>query len=162
MFIWKDTLKRCNIYAPYVDNKGTKYTQVPSDLYVEIDNPIPPEDYVEEHYYKTEQEDAPYVVYTKKSEEQLAEIYLRKAKAEREEAVRNIIVTTQSGKKFNGDEEAQSRMSRAILAMDPLETTLWVLADSVVDPAVSREELREALRLAGAAQTAVWATPYTK
>ena len=51
-------------------------------------------------------------------------------------------------------------MSRAITALNPLESTVWVLADN--NPTeVTREELQEALRLAGAAQTAIWVKPYT-
>lgn len=83
------------------------------------------------------------------------------AKAERQVLVNAITVTTVSGKTFDGDEVAQGRMSRAINALDAGETTLWILANGVVDLNVTREELREALRLAGAAQTAVWAAPYT-
>jgi len=81
-------------------------------------------------------------------------------KKERELAVAKLTVTTTSGKTFDGDEVSQTRMARAILALDPLETTLWILADNTPDPHVSREDLREALRLSGAAQTAVWAAPY--
>lgn len=85
---------------------------------------------------------------------------LAAAKAERQSLVDSIVVTTASGKAFDGDEESQGRMARAITALEPQETTLWVLADNTPDPAISREELREALRLAGSTQTAVWAKPY--
>ena len=72
----------------------------------------------------------------------------------------NAIVVTASGKQFDGDENSQGRMSRAITALNPLESTVWVLADN--NPTeVTREELLEALRLAGAAQTAIWVKPYT-
>lgn len=75
MFIWKDTLKRCNIYAPYTNNFGVKYTIVPKDLYIEIPDPQPPEPppdlTVDEAFYRTEQDDAPYVVWTEKSADQL-------------------------------------------------------------------------------------------
>ena len=83
MFIWKDTLKRCNIHAPYTDNEGTKYNKVPDHLVVEISDPLPPEDYTDKTYYRTEQEDYPYVVYTKKSVEQLTQL-------EKDEAMGNI------------------------------------------------------------------------
>ena len=85
---------------------------------------------------------------------------IAQAKLDRAQAVAAIIVTTASGKQFDGNEEAQTRMARAIAALTAEETTLWVLADNTVAPAVTREELREALRLAGAAQTAIWASPY--
>lgn len=81
------------------------------------------------------------------------------AKALRQAEVDAIVITTASGKAFDGDEQSQDRMSRAINALNPLETTLWVLSDNT--PAmISREELQEALRLAGAAQTAIWVKPY--
>lgn len=80
-------------------------------------------------------------------------------KASRTLAVSQIVVTTASGKKFDGDETSQTRMSRAIAVLDPGETQPWILAENLpgelpVD--VTREELVEALRLAGQAQTAVW------
>lgn len=81
-------------------------------------------------------------------------------KAERAAAVEQITVTTASGKTFDGDETSQGRMARAVTALDPGQTTLWILADNTPDLAVTREELREALRLAGQAQTAVWIAPY--
>lgn len=81
------------------------------------------------------------------------------AKALRQAEVDAIVITTISGKAFDGDEQSQDRMSRAINALNPLETTLWVLSDNT--PAmISREELQEALRLAGAAQTSIWVKPY--
>ena len=92
--------------------------------------------------------------YTKPPEELLAQ-----AKAARVAEVDAIVVTTPAGNIFDGDEEAQGRMARTITALDPGETTLWVLADN--KPAtVTREELREALRLAGEAQTTIWVRPY--
>ena len=81
------------------------------------------------------------------------------AKTLRQAEVNAIVITTASGKDFDGDEQSQDRMSRAINALNALETTLWVLSDNT--PAmVSRKELQEALRLAGAAQTAIWVKPY--
>lgn len=85
---------------------------------------------------------------------------MKRKKVERQKAVEALVVTTESGKQFDGNEEAQDRMARAILSLDPLEETMWILADNTVDRKVSREELREALRLSGAAQTAIWAIPY--
>lgn len=81
------------------------------------------------------------------------------AKAEREAAVAAIKVTTASGRTFDGDEASQSRMARALGAMDDTDTTAWVLADNSVAQ-VGRMELREALRLAGAEMTRLWVSPY--
>lgn len=86
------------------------------------------------------------------------EVGMSQAKALRTSEVDAIVVTTASGKTFDGDEKSQDRMARAIVAMND-GTTLWVLADNT--PAtVTRAELREALRLAGEAQTAIWVRPY--
>lgn len=64
-----------------------------------------------------------------------------------------------AGKSFDGHEDAQNRMARAITGMEDTDEILWVLADNT--PAmVGKTELKEALRLAGQAQTAVWVKPY--
>jgi len=80
------------------------------------------------------------------------------SKAIRSEAVKRITVTTTAGNVFDGDETSQDRMTRAITAMEglPVETTtLWVLSDNT--PAqVTRDELKEALLLAGQAQSDLW------
>lgn len=78
-------------------------------------------------------------------------------KLNRELLVKEIIVTTASGKQFNGDEESQNRMARAILGLQAagVSEITWVLADNT--PAVvTAAELGEALALSGAAQAAVW------
>ncbi|OVZ20494.1 hypothetical protein CDO45_02100 [Pseudomonas aeruginosa] len=76
-------------------------------------------------------------------------------KRQRADAVAAITVTTARGWTFDGDEQSQTRMARSIASMEDGETITWVLADN--SPAdVTREELREALRLAGASQAALW------
>ncbi|HBO1296531.1 TPA: hypothetical protein L4E95_001361 [Pseudomonas aeruginosa] len=76
-------------------------------------------------------------------------------KRQRADAVAAITVTTASGQIFDGDEQSQTRMARSIAAMENGEKITWILADN--SPAeVTREELREALRLAGASQAALW------
>ena len=78
-------------------------------------------------------------------------------KATCEEAVARIRVTTASGKPFDGDETSQTRMARAVVALQAAgqTETLWVLADNT--PAtVTLGELAEALALAGAGQTRLW------
>jgi hypothetical protein len=81
MFIFTATQKRCNPEASYVSPDGTRYAKVPKELLTEIPDPTPPEDYSDETYYRTEQDDAPYVVYTKKSDEQLQQLADSKALA---------------------------------------------------------------------------------
>lgn len=78
MFILNE--KRINIYAPFTTKDGIQYVNLLSESarklvgVKEIPDPVAPEDYTEETYYRTEQDEAPYVIYTKKSEEQLQQI----------------------------------------------------------------------------------------
>lgn len=159
MFIFKETKLRANPFAPYTDSDGVQYLRIPTELLEEIPDPVPPEDYSEDLYYRTEQDEAPYVVYTRKSDEQIAEVMLQKAKQLRAQEVASIIVTTQAGNAFDGYEDAQNRMARAIAGMEDTDEILWVLADNT--PAmVGKTELKEALRLSGQAQTELWVKPY--
>lgn len=76
--------RRINIDAPFVasDGRGLANLRDPAERerygVVEIPDPVPPADYSDELYYRTEQDDAPYVVFTRKSDEQIAA--LNKAK----------------------------------------------------------------------------------
>lgn len=78
----------------------------------------------------------------------------------RASAVEAITVTTAAGNTFDGDEMSQTRMARAIIALQATgtPTVTWVLADNSVIQA-SAVELSEALALAGAAQAAIWVLP---
>jgi hypothetical protein len=94
------------------------------------------------------------------SDEEVAMKQLLTAKAEREEYVKRIVVEV-DGMMFDGDEVSQDRMARSIIALDLGEKVQWVLADNTIKM-VTRAQLREALRKAGTAQTAIWSDPYTK
>ena len=94
------------------------------------------------------------------SEEEIAAKLLEQAKAERAEYVSKIVVTVDD-LPFDGDETSQDRMARSCVALNDGETVQWVLADNSIAQ-VTKEQLRQALRLAGEAQTAIWADPYTK
>lgn len=94
------------------------------------------------------------------SDEEVAMKQLLTAKAEREDYVKRIVVEV-DGMMFDGDEVSQDRMARSIIALDLGEKVQWVLADNSIKK-VSRSQLREALRKAGTAQTAIWSNPYTK
>ena len=94
------------------------------------------------------------------SEEEIAAAELIKAKEERAEYVSKIVVEV-DGMLFDGDETSQDRMARSIIALDLGEKVQWVLADNTIAQ-VTRAQLREALRKAGEAQTAIWADPYVK
>lgn len=157
--VLKSNQLRCNPYAAYTSPDGTKHTQMPVDLYEEIAEPNPPEDYAQDTYYRQEIEATPYVIYTKKSDEAIAEINRAKAKQLRAQAVSEIIVTTAAGNQFDGHEDAQNRMNRAVNILSDTDLVPWVLADNTVAN-VGKAELLEALRIAGVAQSALWAKPY--
>lgn len=163
MFILNE--KRINIYAPFTSAEGATYANLTDPAIrdqlgvVEITEPAQPEDYSEDLYYRTEQDEAPYVIYTKKSDEQIAAVTLTKAKQERAQAVNEIIVTTQAGNAFDGHEDAQNRIARALLGLGDADTLPWVLADNTIVQ-VTKAELQEALRLSGAAMAELWVKPY--
>jgi thioredoxin-like negative regulator of GroEL len=94
------------------------------------------------------------------TEEEIAAEELAKAKAERAEYVAKLVVTVDD-LQFDGDETSQDRMARSCVALNEGETVQWVLADNTIAQ-VTKEQLRQALRLAGEAQTAIWANPYIK
>ncbi|MCP8687749.1 DUF4376 domain-containing protein [Marinobacterium sedimentorum] len=85
---------------------------------------------------------------------------LEQAKRDRIEDVAAITVTTASGLTFDGDEDSQTRMARALLGMTDADTIDWVLADNSITT-VGKAELAEALRLAGLEQARLWVLPYT-
>lgn len=79
--------KRVNIYAPYTDAKGVTYAnltdpELRKKLKVkEVVEPEAPEDYSKDYYYRTESDEAPYVIYTRKSDEQIAQLEQSKTNA---------------------------------------------------------------------------------
>lgn len=78
-------------------------------------------------------------------------------KVRRAQLVAAIKVTTSAGHTFDGDEQSQGRMARAILGLQsvPGGSVTWVLADNSVQE-VGAAELTEALTLAGAEQARLW------
>lgn len=118
MFIYKQ--KRINIYAPFEDDEGNRYGQLIDPILryrlgvQEIPDPVPPEDYTDETYYRTEQDDAPYVIYTKKTDEQLAQLAKSKIIKQIEQLEAEITprrirdaITTTAGKNWLKDKEAE-------------------------------------------------------
>lgn len=79
-------------------------------------------------------------------------------KLDRTKKVRELTVEV-DGMVFDGDEESQTRMARAILSLEPGEKMeIWVLADnSIVQP--TREQLQQAMKLAGSRQSTIWTMP---
>lgn len=91
------------------------------------------------------------------STEEQAEIKRAEWKRQRADKVGAIKVTTAAGHTFDGDEQSQGRMARAILGLQavPGGAVTWVLADNSVRE-VRAAELTEALALAGAEQARLW------
>ena len=71
--------------------------------------------------------------------------------------VARLIVTTSSGKIFDGDEASQDRIMRAvqIAAITGLTETQWKLANNEI-VMVTLDELKEALALAGQEMSRIW------
>lgn len=90
---------------------------------------------------------------------QTPEALLEQAKQERRDRVASIIVTTAAGNTFDGNEDSQNRMTRALLGLQDGETIEWVLANNS-SKFVNKAELAEALRLAGQEQARLWVEPY--
>ncbi|MEB5773115.1 DUF4376 domain-containing protein [Aeromonas caviae] len=76
-------------------------------------------------------------------------------KVERQGRVDALVVEV-DGLRFDGDEDSQNRMARAVAAADLMtETTEWTLADNTV-AVVAVQTLKAACRLAGEEQTRIW------
>lgn len=88
------------------------------------------------------------------------ELKLIADKKARAALVAAITVTTTAGNTFDGNEEAQRRMTSAITAMTDTDLLPWILYNNTVIMA-SKAELIEALRLAGMQMASIWITPYT-
>lgn len=159
MYIFKDSKRRANHLAPYTAPDGTRHSRIPLELLEIVEEPPAPADYDPKLYIRTEMDVAPYVHYERRSEDQILAAELAAAKLARHEAVGKIVVTTQAGNSFDGDEESQNRMSRSVNALNDDDTIPWVLANNSI-AIVGKAELREALRLAGAAQAQLWTQPY--
>ena len=86
---------------------------------------------------------------------------LEKAKVERANEVAAIKVTV-GNKVFDGDEKAQSRMTRAlnVAEITGMQSTVWILAHNTVAE-VTVEEMKEALSKAMLAMGKLWTVPYT-
>jgi len=79
MFIDQETRLRVNIHAPYKGRSKLDTPEIRAAVgVIEIPDPVAPEDYSPDLYYMTEQDDAPYVIYTMKSPEQIQALMLAK------------------------------------------------------------------------------------
>lgn len=130
MFIRKDNQKRVNPFAPYTDEQGTRYNQMPAHLYEEVADPVRGD---EQFYYNTEQDDAPYVVVTPKSVESIREVLKGKVKALRDQ--KETEGFAYMGKTFDSDERSVLRITQAALTaqvVGPTFTIDWTAADNSV------------------------------
>ena len=70
--------KRVNIHAPHTDASGIVYASLTDANLrsmlgvIEVDEPPAPSDYSPLRYFRTEQDEAPWVVYTRKSDDAIA------------------------------------------------------------------------------------------
>lgn len=92
------------------------------------------------------------------TQEEKDALALERAKAERTDAVEKITVEV-DGMVFDGNEDAMRRASCAILGLEDDETMPWVLYDNTVAE-VTKAQLKQMLRLAGAKMAALWVVPY--
>lgn len=132
MTIWIDqeTGKMVNIYAPYKGRSRLDTAEIRAEVgVVEIADPAPPTDYSDETYYRTEQDDAPYVVFTKKSDEQIQAVRWAKIKAKRDELTDNGGCLV-SGKWFHSDTKSkQQQMALTMLGANIPANLLWKTMD---------------------------------
>lgn len=94
------------------------------------------------------------------TEEEIAAQELAEAKRLRAAQVASITVEV-DGMVFDGDEAAQSRMTRALMTSEitGMDSTQWVLADNTV-ATVTKVQLQQALSKAMLAMAEVWPKPY--
>lgn len=130
MFIDNDTKLRVNIYAPY---KGFSRLDTPeiraAANVIEIADPTPPADYSDETYYRTEQQEAPYVIYTRKSDEQIAAVRWQKIKSKRDDLTDNGGCLV-AGKWFHTDSKSkQQQMALTMLGAAIPAGLMWKTMD---------------------------------
>lgn len=130
MFIDNETKLRVNVNAPY---KGFSKLDTPeiraAANVVEIPEPTPPEDYSDEFYFRTEQDDAPYVVYTRKSDEAIAAIRWTKIKQKRDDLTKNGGCMV-AGKWFHSDTDSkQQQMALTMLGASIPANLQWKTMD---------------------------------
>ena len=81
---------------------------------------------------------------------------IKELKEKRDKQVSQIVVTLDSGEQLNGDEIAQTRMTRALNGLPDDETEIdWIDYNNNTIK-LTRPKLREALQKAGQAQTEIY------
>lgn len=92
------------------------------------------------------------------SEQQIADTKRERFKSQRAANVASIAVEV-DGLVFDGDEQSQQRMVRAILLMTDSDTQRWVLANNAVAN-VTKAQLTQACLLAAEQQSDLWIESY--
>lgn len=122
MFVRNGT--RFNVYASAVIDGVTYPNFLDAGLreqlgIQEVLVPPAPEDYSEKLYYRTEQDEYPYVVYSRKSDEQIAEQTLAEAQASAAEYLRStdwyVTRLAETGKAIPEDVLASRAEARLVL-----------------------------------------------
>lgn len=133
MFI-KDN-KRINLNVPQIIDGVTyqdlrRFPEVMAAQGItEIADPAPPADYSDDTYYRTEQDDAPYVVWTRKSDEQIQAVRWTKIKAKRDELTKQGGCQV-SGKWFHSDTDSkQQQMALTMLGAAIPANLQWKTMD---------------------------------
>ena len=130
MFIDSTTFRRVNIYAPYAGFSKLDTPEIRQRAgVIEIADPVPPADYSDETYYRTEQDDVPYVVFTKKSDEQLLALRVSKLKQIRDELTESGGCLL-DGKWYHTDVKSKQQQMALAMAGDGLPAGLqWKTMD---------------------------------
>ena len=139
MFTLND--KRINIDAPHTTSEGVTYANLRDPEVraavgvVEVAEPQPPADYSDETYYRTEQDEAPYVVFTRKSDEQIAALVKSKldAKLALVRGVRESILNRLAGIAFAAQLTGDTATADAFVVV---RRGLLDITNGITDPAL--------------------------
>lgn len=130
MYIWLSNSKRCNPHVRYTDENGTRYAEVPANLYQQIPDPVRGE---ESFYTNQEIEDAPYLIVTPRPIEDVRDMLKKRVNAIRDQKETEGFVY--QGKVFDSDERSVLRITQAALTaqvIGPTFTVDWTTADNSI------------------------------
>lgn len=129
MFIDNDTKLRVDIQRPYKDFSRLDTPEIRAMAnVVEIPDPTPPEDFSEDTYFRTEQNDAPYVIFTKRPAEQIAATRWNKIKNLRDTLTDNGGCLV-SGKWYHSDPKSKVQQLALTMAGAAVPAIPWKTMD---------------------------------
>lgn len=144
--------KRININAPYTTAEGVTHVNLLDPILreqegvTEIAEPTPPEGYSAEFYFRTEQDDAPYVVYTRKSDEAIAAVRWEKIKGIRDNLLFNggcKVLVEGVAKWFHSDVHSKVQQMSLVMTGENLPQNLqWKTMDGsfvTMTPAIATQ-----------------------